>query len=699
MRVTTSHLVGWFARSLTYGGAVVLAAVLFTDLSWLRLWFVSLPIVGLTILLRSFNISLGKYAYLSPSGVIALAGSLLVGPAATVFGLAAGTFVADWGILRKHYRAALTNVGREVIGLVAGFGLYAAAVVASGAPSTLSREAIPAIAIFTLSYFVFWRALFYYTLLIRGKLGIDERLLILRYEVIAGGLIILAAATAVFAVATLPVLGWLLIAAPLTFAGLMFKRILEEAIQAEELNKLHAMDAVVTGTMDLDDSLRRIERHVHRIIDWGDFRIHARTGSKTELLYRGAIGRPDRTDPPVAFNDLREQVLATAEPLLIQDTERDDRTFGFPDDIRSLVVQPLQVGDDLIGTLELEHHKRRGYRRSDLALLEACANRVATAVHIAELRRPLVETVGRIGAEVRSLRGVTESLGDTATVMRDASAGIGKSLSQQDIEVASGLADTEQLSDAGRDVAEGGARAATASSEASEVAQKSRETIRDAIAKLVALKAFVGETSDKVGELERASKKIVRFISSIRELADMTNLLALNAGIEAARAGEHGRGFAVVAAEIRRLAEQSGVAAVDAGELVSDLQTRLREVIEQMRRGQVSVSGVEEVSTEGLGALDSIVSATETATQYARRIAETAEGQQRALSGLRDRITTVADISSRNRQDADHLVNRADAVAKQLDDMAHATRELEAVARMLTDLTKRFALADAAQTM
>src|SRR5439155_665313 len=83
----------------------------------------------------------------------------------------------------------------------------------------------------------------------------------------------------------------------------------------------------------------------------------------------------------------------------------------------------------------------------------------------------------------------------------------------------------------------------------------------------VALKGFVGESSSKVQQLGQVSRRITGFIASIRELADMTNLLALNAAIEAARAGKHGKGFAVVAEEVRRLAEQSATAALEAGEL------------------------------------------------------------------------------------------------------------------------------------
>ncbi len=694
MQLTAPLLVQWFARAIAFGGPGVLFLAMIWDTSWIGNWALVLAMAIATILLRAFSITFGKYAYLSPSGIVALSGMVMVGAVPTAVGLALGTAVADWAILRKRTDAVLVNAGREVLAVIAGFGLYAFAVTVSNAPNPLSREGVPSAAILVLGYYLTWRLLFYYTLLIRGKLEGDDRLLILRYEIIAGGLIILASVVAVFTFTVLPARSWPFVAAPLVLGGVMFKRILEEAIQAEELNKLHAMDAIITGTANLEESLARLETLVHRILDWGDFRIYARRDGELRLLYRGAIGRTNRGEPPLVFEELRADVMRTGVPVVVGDTEADPRTSGMPAEIRSVVIQPLRLGAELTGTLELEHHKRREYRRNQVALLEACAHRVATAVHIADLRRPLMETVATIGTEVRNLRSATESLRSTASSMRESSTAIGNGLSQQDMEVAGGLSATEQLSIAGRDVVGNSAKAASASRQASEVAQRSRETIRDAIEKLVGLKAFVSETSDKVGELEAASRKIVKFFVSIREVADMTNLLALNAGIEAARAGEHGRGFAVVAAEIRRLAEQSAEAADEAAELVADLQTRLGQVVDQTRRGQISVAGVEQMSTEGLQALDSIVSATEDATEHARRIAETAEGQQDAFVGLRERINTVAVISSQNRTGADDVIARAEDVARQLDEMGHATRELESVATMLADLTERFTFAE-----
>ena len=190
------------------------------------------------------------------------------------------------------------------------------------------------------------------------------------------------------------------------------------------------------------------------------------------------------------------------------------------------------------------------------------------------------------------------------------------------------------------------------------------------------------------------SRRITGFIASIREFSDMTNLLALNAAIEAARAGKHGKGFAVVAEEVRRLAEQSATAAAEAGELVADIHRQVGEVVEQMRRGQVNVAGVEDLSSDALAALEAIVQATAEATAHAQRIATAAGEQEEAFSRLRQRISAVAAISLQNRAEAEGVTARAGEAAQGLGNLEAAARDLEEVASRLRELTRGFASLD-----
>ncbi|HYK83416.1 MAG TPA: methyl-accepting chemotaxis protein [Gemmatimonadales bacterium] len=690
--MTANRLVTLYSRALSVAGPVVLVAVLIADPRWTGQWSAMLVMLAAALGLRGAQVPLSKYSYLTQTGLVALSGSLLVGLPATAVAVALGVLAADWLWHKKMFRAALVNLGREVIALVSAYGVYAAALrVAEVTPPGLHVELVPALFFFVLSYFLFTRLLFYFALLIRGKLEQEERLLILRYECIAYGATVVAAAVLVGTVVYWPPLASVFVAAALGALGLLFKHTLEEAIAAEELNKIHAMEAVITSNISLRDSFARIERLAHRLVDWGDFRIYRRQEGALQLAYRGEIGRPERGDPTSDVAQLREQVTRSGEGVVIHDVTHDARVADAPLYIQSLVIVPLKFGDQVIGTLELEHHKRKVYRPKDVFTIYTFANQLATAIHITELRRPLLETVDTMTQQLATLARAAESMREAASAVAQSTGAIRQGALAEEGEVSGGLAATESLAQVSRRVSADGTEAAHASTTASEVANKNRQQIRGAIERLVALKSFVSEASTQVQQLGQVSRRITGFIASIRELADMTNLLALNAAIEAARAGKHGKGFAVVAEEVRRLAEQSATAALEAGELVQDIHRQVGEVVEQMRRGQVNVGGVEEVSASALEALDAIVAATAAATDHAQRIAAAAGEQDQAFGALRERIHAVAAIAGKNRAEADDVATRADEAAKGLTELERATRELEDVAAMLRELTRGFA--------
>src|SRR5207247_8311547 len=270
----------------------------------------------------------------------------------------------------------------------------------------------------------------------------------------------------------------------------------------------------------------------HRLVDWGDFRIYRRQEGTLRLAYRGQIGRAERGEPTPDTAAVREHVTRTGEAVVIHDVTRDKRIADAPLVVQSLVMVPLKFGDHVIGTLELEHHKRKVYGGKDVITINTFANQLATAIHITELRRPLVETVERLTQQLQTLTHAAVAMREAAKAVAASTEVIRGGVAAEAGEVSGGLAATETLSQVARRVSNDGAEAARASSAASDVAGKNRQQIRDAIERLVALKGFVGESSSKVQQLGQVSRRIPGFIASIRELADMTKLLALNAAIE-----------------------------------------------------------------------------------------------------------------------------------------------------------------------
>ena len=224
------------------------------------------------------------------------------------------------------------------------------------------------------------------------------------------------------------------------------------------------------------------------------------------------------------------------------------------------------------------------------------------------------------------------------------------------------------------------------------MASRNRETIDEAIGRLVELHTFVSESATQVNELGTATRQITGFIGSIQEIADLTNLIALNAAIEAARAGAEGKGFAVVANEVRELAAQSADAARDAGRLVSAISLQVTDISTQMDRGQKVVAGVEQLSSNAAQALDEIVASTEEAGEYARRIADTAASQEGPFGDLKNQIEDLAGVSRRTRNETNSLAERAADASRGQADLETSIDELRQVSDDLQRITRHFAV-------
>lgn len=689
-RLAVPRLLAAYARALRIGGLGLAAVVLATDLRWLQQPIACLVLLGAVLLLRAAPVRLSKYSYLTQTGIPALAGALTIGPSAVVLALVAGVFASDLLWARKPVSSALVNAGREVIAFVSAYGVYALVLRLSGNP-TLSLDFLPAGFTFAAVYFLTSRSLFYFTLLLRSKLESAEQLLILRWEVVSYLITIVGCIVVVGAVRSLAPAGWAAVALVLAVLGLLTRSILEDAIAAEDLGKARTTELAIAGNVSLEGSFLQVERIGYRLLDWGDFRIYRRRpDGALQLIYRSEQGRPHRPPPGRMADPVRAEVCASGRAVLVRDTARDPRVTEPDPEALSLIVHPLTFGDELLGTIEIDHFKRNVYGAKDLAALATLAAQIATAIHIAELRRPLVMTVEQIGQQVTALARATDSLRASAAALTQASRAMRGSVQEQESFVAGGLEATSALLSVSADMASEGAKAAAASGRAAETAGASRAVVAKALGRLVELKRFVSDSSAQVQELGDVSRRITGFIGSIREIADLTSLIALNAAIEAARAGQEGRGFAVVAGEVRQLATQSLEAAREAGGLVSAVTAQVSTVSAQMRHGEEAVAGVEELSGAAAEAFEDIVRATGEAGTHARRIAEMAATQEMSFELLSDRIHRVADASTRMGGDTRVLATQADEAARGQAELERAIHELGDVAAHLQSIAQHF---------
>ncbi|TFG47844.1 MAG: hypothetical protein E4H38_07440, partial [Gemmatimonadales bacterium] len=212
------RLLNTYASALAWGGLLLGLAAMVLDHAWLDRPWVSIAMLLVVMLLRRGQIQLSKFSYISQVGVVVLVGAVTIGPGAVVFALGLGSFIADAFMLRKLLLASWVNAGREVIGFLAGYGAYAAVSVRVR-PEGLSYDLLPPLITLAVAYFVATRGLLYFTLLIRNKLDPQEKMMILRYEVLAYLLTLIGSAVAAGAIYSLAPLGFVAALLVLGFVG------------------------------------------------------------------------------------------------------------------------------------------------------------------------------------------------------------------------------------------------------------------------------------------------------------------------------------------------------------------------------------------------------------------------------------------------------------------------------------------------
>ncbi|AVX20917.1 methyl-accepting chemotaxis protein [Carboxydocella sporoproducens DSM 16521] len=223
-----------------------------------------------------------------------------------------------------------------------------------------------------------------------------------------------------------------------------------------------------------------------------------------------------------------------------------------------------------------------------------------------------------------------------------------------------------------RKISEENQELANQATQTQQVASDSRQVVAETVAGMAKVRQSVSYAAEQVKRLGAASNQIDGIIQVIVDIAEQTNLLALNAAIEAARAGEHGKGFAVVADEVRKLAEKSAGAAREISQLVHDIQAGIQRAVDGMVQGESEVeTGISLAERTGQ-ALETIVQQMNSTFNQVERIAGESENINQAGKGA---VAAVKELTRAIKESA-----------AQAEEISAAARTIETVMVKITEM-------------
>jgi len=200
---------------------------------------------------------------------------------------------------------------------------------------------------------------------------------------------------------------------------------------------------------------------------------------------------------------------------------------------------------------------------------------------------------------------------------------------------------------------------------------KARQNLEHARGSIFSLVDKVGksaqaesELAGRLNQLSHEAEQVKSILTVIADIADQTNLLALNAAIEAARAGEHGRGFAVVADEVRKLAERTQKSLTEINATINTIVQSIIETTEQMNKNSEEISELTRVSSEVGENINTTVSIMATATGFVDRMAEDAIKMAKDTEEIVKKVDDINEISSSNTRSVEEIASAAEHLYK-----------------------------------
>jgi methyl-accepting chemotaxis protein len=265
---------------------------------------------------------------------------------------------------------------------------------------------------------------------------------------------------------------------------------------------------------------------------------------------------------------------------------------------------------------------------------------------------------------IRSIQQTSDSVAAAGTQLSASAEQMSKGAGQQAERAHQVATASEEMSQTVEDIARNASSIATTAAQAAGSAKDGGKTVEAAVKEVREIADRVDESASHITSLAALSKKIGDIIGIINEIADQTNLLALNAAIEAARAGEHGRGFAVVADEVRKLAERTTGATSEVSNIIREIQDKVGSAVSSIEQVSSKVDRGVDLSSKAGEELGTIVKGVEELQTMVQQIATAIEEMSATSDQISKDIESISGISGETSRASDEVLNASGELSR-----------------------------------
>ncbi len=280
------------------------------------------------------------------------------------------------------------------------------------------------------------------------------------------------------------------------------------------------------------------------------------------------------------------------------------------------------------------------------------------------------QVTGNLKGLVKECTSASQQVAAAASQIASSAEEMAQGLTRQSEQTSQVSAAVEEMSASVLEVAHKAAEAAGAAEDSGKQASRGGEIVAKTITEMKEVSKQVTDSAHAVGELGKKSEQIGQIIGVINDIAEQTNLLALNAAIEAARAGEHGRGFAVVADEVRKLAERTTTATEEVAKSVHEIQEGTGSSVKIIGASTQKVASGMDLANDAGAALETIVQSSRGLSGMVQSIATASQQQSAASEQIAKSVEQINAVTRESTSGAQQAAEAATQLASQATGLA-----------------------------